>query len=244
MSLITWTQVFLIILFSLFAYLILKKKMYFLISGFATRAEEEQEALIRNGHPQFAGRMFAVLAAGMAVLQLLAFTGFSYTFELQIGFMFLVLFGGMILQAKKDIPSKRRRALITSSTITAVVLVGVGILLFFGMRQPDVTFGDDSVDISGMYGREISYRDIRSAELLDHMPEITYKENGFGFSSSAKGWFRTEDYGSALLFVDLRKTPVLLVETTDGPVFLTGRMPEEVKGWQQGIEQKTDAPAQ
>ena len=243
MSLITWTQVVLIALFALFAYIILKKKAYFLISGFATRPDEEQEALIENGYPQGVGKLFLLLAAGMAALQLTVFFGFSYTFEIQIAFLFIVLFGGSILLSGKEIPKKRKRAFITSSVVAVLVIGGVGILLAVGSSQPELTFTGKAVEISGMYGETIGYKDIRSAELLDELPDIAYKENGFAFSSFARGWFKTRDYGSALLFVDDRQKPVLFLDTTDGPVFITGDTPSETKEWKKQIDEKTDAPA-
>ncbi|MET3576055.1 DUF3784 domain-containing protein [Bhargavaea ullalensis] len=243
MSLIFWTQIVLIVMFALFAYAILKKKAYFLISGFATRADAEQEELIRNGYPQGVGRLFFFLAAGLAVIQILSFFGFSHSFEIQMAFLFLGLFGGLILLSRKEIPQKRKRAFITSSVMAVLVIGGVSVLLLTGSRPVAVTFGPDSLDISGMYGEEISYQDIQSSELLERMPDVSYKENGFGFSSFAKGWFKTKEYGSALLFVDMRKQPVLLIKTTDGPVFLTGASNAQTQQWKKKIDEKTDAPA-
>ncbi|KZE37004.1 hypothetical protein AV656_10490 [Bhargavaea cecembensis] len=240
MSLIFWTQAFLIILFSLFAYLILKRRSYLFISGFATRPEEEQQQLIDNGYPQGVGRMFLMIAAGLLLLMPLGLTGFRYTFEVQMAFMMLVLFGGFIILSRREVPHKRKRALLTSVILTAVVIGGTSALLFTGARQPDVTFGESAMEISGMYGEKIRYRDIRSAELLDTMPTVRYKENGFGFADFSKGHFSVEGHGSSLLFVDSKQTPILLIETSGRPVFLTGSEPEETKSWHNRLQDKTN----
>ncbi|SEJ76253.1 PH domain-containing protein [Bhargavaea ginsengi] len=238
MSLIFWTQVFLIALFALFAYIILKRRSYMLISGFATRSEEEQQQLIENGYPQGVGRIFFLIAAGLLLLMPLGLTGFRYTFEVQMAFMMLVLFGGLIILSRREVPHKRKRSLLISVIMTVVVIGGTAVLLFIGAKQPDVTFGESAIEVSGMYGERILYQDIRSAELLDTMPTVRYKENGFGFADYAKGRFSVEGHGSSLLFVDTEQSPILLIETTDRPVFITGGNPEETESWYRELGQR------
>jgi hypothetical protein len=238
MSLIFWTQVILIILFALFAYLILKRRSYLFISGFATRPKEEQQQLIENGYPQGVGRMFLLIAAGLLLLMPLGLTGFRYTFEVQVAFMMLLLFGGLIILSRREVPHKRKRALLISVIMTIVVIGGTAALLFTGAKQPDVTFSGSAVEISGMYGEEIPYSDIRSAKLLETMPKIRYKENGFGFADYAKGHFSVEGHGSSLLFVDSKQTPILLIQTTDRPIFITGVNPEETESWYTELDQR------
>lgn len=238
MPLIFWTQLFLIGLFAFFAYLILNRRAYLFISGFATRPEKEQEQLIENGYPQGVGRLFLIIAAGLLLLMPLGMTGFRYTFELQLAYMLLMLFGGLILLSRREVPHKRKRALRTSVIMAAVVIGGISALLFTGARQPDVTFGDSAMEISGMYGETIPYSDIRSMKLLDDLPEVRYKENGFGFADYAKGRFSVEGHGSSLLFVDTKQSPVLLIETAGRPVFITGDRPGETKSWHRKLEQK------
>lgn len=238
MSLIFWTQLLLIILFALFAYLILKRRSYMFISGFATRPEEEQKQLIDNGYPQGVGRLFLIISAGLLLLMPLGLTGFRYTFELQMAFMMLVLFGGLIILSRREVPYKRKRAFLTSVIMTVVVIGGTTVLLFIGAKQPDVTLGGSAVEISGMYGEEIPYSDIRSAKLLETMPKIHYKENGFGFADYAKGHFSVEGHGSSLLFVDRKQSPILLIETTNRPVFITGVNPEETESWHTELDQR------
>ena len=238
MSLIFWTQAFLTALFAFFAYLILKRRSYLLISGFATRPKEEQEQLIENGYPQGVGRMFLFIAAGLLLLMPLGLTGFRYTFEVQMAFMMLMLFGGTIILSRREVPHKRKRARLTSVIMAAVVIIGITVLLVTGAKQPDVTFGGSAVEISGMYGEEIAYSDIRSTELLETMPEIRYKENGFGFADYAKGRFSVEGHGSSLLFVDTKQSPILLIETADRPVFITGGNPEETESWHRKLDQR------
>lgn len=238
MSLIFWTQVLLIALFALFAYIILKRRSYMFISGFATRSGEEQQQLIENGYPQGVGRMFLIIASGLLLLMPLGLTGFRYTFEVQMAFMMLVLFGGLIILSRREVPHKRKRSLLISVVMAIVVIGGVSVMLLIGAKQPDVTFGKSSMEISGMYGEKIPYRDIHSVELLDTMPRAGLKENGFGFADYAKGRFSVEGHGSSLLFVDMKQTPILLIKTADRPVFITGGNPEETESWYRELGQR------
>lgn len=56
MGSIIYIQILIIILFSIFTYLILKKKVYSLVSGFNMKSDEEQQQLIKKGYPQAVGR--------------------------------------------------------------------------------------------------------------------------------------------------------------------------------------------
>lgn len=238
MSLIFWTQVFLVALFALFAYIILKRRSYMFISGFATRSKEEQQQLIENGYPQGVGRMFLIIAAGLMILMPLGLTGFRYTFEVQMAFMMLVLFGGLIILSRREVPHKRKRSLLISVIMAVVVIGGVSALLMIGAKHPDFTFGKSAVEISGMYGEKIPYRDIHSVEMLDTMPPVVLKENGFGFADYAKGRFSVEGHGSSLLFVDMKQAPILLIKTTGRPVFITGGSAEETESWYRELGQR------
>jgi hypothetical protein len=89
---------------------------------------------------------------------------------------------------------------------------------------------DDSFEITGMYGDEWRKEDIKSVKLLDEMPEVTWKINGFGLSTMAKGVFKVKDYGKSLLFIE-KEPPYIYVNVGEEHIFINGSSPEETRSW-------------
>ncbi|AIE58973.1 DUF3784 domain-containing protein [Bacillus methanolicus] len=89
-------QLFIVLLLFTLGWAIRKMEANWLIPGFSTRSEEEQQQLIENGYPQKIGTLLIATAAGMAILLPLNFTPFKYVMEVQFGFMFIFLLGGFI----------------------------------------------------------------------------------------------------------------------------------------------------
>ncbi|WP_248892849.1 DUF3784 domain-containing protein [Bacillus methanolicus] len=168
-------QLFVALLLFLFGWAIRKKKAYWLISGFATRSEEEQQQLIKNGYPQKTGALLIATAVGMIILLPLNFTPFKYAMEVQFGFMLVYLLGGFIYLSKYEVPKKRKRSYIIGSVIFVAVNGFVSVMLFLGYQDYELIAKKDTFEITGIYGDEWEYEDIKRIELMEEMPEVTWK---------------------------------------------------------------------
>jgi hypothetical protein len=116
----------------------------------------------------------------------------------------------------------------------------LGTLSYFGYQDFEVKAGQTSFEITGMYGDEWTYSEIESVELLDEMPELTWKQNGFGLSTMAKGQFKVKDYGSSLLFIHKGSAPYLYIETESEKIFINSKNPEHTKRWYQLLAEKAE----
>ncbi|CAM3844973.1 DUF3784 domain-containing protein [Mesobacillus zeae] len=231
-------QLVIILLFFIIGWALLKKKAYWMLSGFRGRPQEEQNLLIENGYPQKAGKLIVYTAAGMTLFLPLFLTPFTYTIEVQFGFMILFLMGGMMYLSKYEVPHKRRRSFIITSSLFVVVLSIISVLTFLGYQEPVLVTRQDSFEITGMYGREWSYKDVKKVELLDKMPKVTYKENGFGMSDMSKGRFHVKEYGSSLLFVRKHSQPILFIKTKDQNIFITAITSDATQDWYNNLKGK------
>ncbi|OIU71819.1 DUF3784 domain-containing protein [Rossellomorea aquimaris] len=223
-------QLFVIALFTLLGWAIRYKKVYELISGYAARSEEEKEELIRNGYPQKNGSLLLLTALGMLLLLPLALTHFRFTMEVQFGFMLIFLMGGMIYLSKYEVPRKRRRSYWISSILMAAVFALIGGITFIGYQKNELIVSKDSFQITGMYGDKWDKGKIETVELLDEMPEVTWKINGFGLSKKAKGVFKVKDYGRSLLFIK-KESSYIYVKVKNQHLFINGGSPEETRLW-------------
>jgi hypothetical protein len=224
-------QLFLIFMFLVFGWAIVKKEAYWLISNFNGRTADEQKELIENGFPQRVGNLMLIIAGGLAILLPLSFTSFDYSMELQFGFMLMFLLGGLIYLSKYEIQAKRKRSYIISSVLAFIIIGFVGGLSFLGYQDFELKTSQESFEITGMYGSVWSYEEIQSVELLDEMPEVTLKQNGFGLSTMSKGQFKVKNYGSSTLFIHKGSSPYLYIELEGKKIFINSKNPEQTKKW-------------
>ncbi|NMD71357.1 DUF3784 domain-containing protein [Bacillus sp. DNRA2] len=228
-------QLFMIGLFFLLGWAIRKKKAYSLISGFATRPLEEQQQLIENGYPQKTGAMLQITAVGMLLLLPLVFTDIKFAMEIEFGFMLFFLLGGFVYLSKFELPKKRKRSYIISTSFFVVITGFVVGLYILGYQEYELIMKKQSFEITGMYGIEWEIQDIKRIELLEEMPKVTSKQNGFGLATLAKGYFTVTGYGRSLLFIQKDHAPYLYIELSNKKIFINNENPDTTKKWYQEL---------
>jgi hypothetical protein len=110
--------------------------------------------------------------------------------------------------------SKSSRAtLVVAGAITALSLVGVGILFAVGLREPVVTIHGDNIQINAMYGTSVNHSNIANISLLDQsMREVGAGSRTNGFNGGAwRGHFT-----AGLLFVTPDSSPTIRIERING----------------------------
>lgn len=233
-------ELLIIALFILMGWAIKKKKAYWLISSFNTRSKEEQEQLIQNGLPQKTGTLMYIIGFGMLLLLPLLFTPFKYAMEVQFGFMLVVIMGGLINLSKYEIPKKRKLSYIISISLTLFLLLFVGGIGYLGYQDFHLRIKEESFEISGVYGDEWGFDEIEEIELMEEMPEVTARTNGFGMSGVSKGYFRVKDYGKSLLFIEHGKAPYLYIKLNDKQVFINSSDSQETENWYKQLIKKAE----
>ncbi|WP_428908366.1 DUF3784 domain-containing protein [Niallia sp. Krafla_26] len=224
-------------LFLVFGWAIRTKQQYGLLSGFNNRSEEEQKELIERGYPQKTGTLLIFTAVGMLLLFPLNFTTLPYVIEVQYGFMMIFLFGGMIYLSRYEVPSKQKKSLWLGLGFSFLIFGFIIVLFFIGYQPNELVVNEDTFEINGMYGDEWNLADIEKIEILHDMPEIHYKENGFGMENLSKGHFYVEKYGSSLLFIR-HQAPYLLIDLKNKSIFINGKNTEQTNGWYEQLKQE------
>ncbi|MGM0750777.1 MAG: DUF3784 domain-containing protein [Bacillota bacterium] len=239
MAILIGIQLIVIVLFSLLGWAIRVKKNYGLISGFVTRTKTEQAELIKNGYPQNTGSLLIYTAFGMLILLPLAFTSFPFVTEVQFGFMIVFLMGGFIYLSKYEVSSKRKRSYWISSTLFIFIVGFVSVLTYLGYEKYELIVKDESFEVTGLYGEVWKLEDVDTVELMEDMPEVTWKINGFGLSTMAKGEFKVKGYGKSLLFLH-KEAPYVYIRVNDQHLFLNGGNPGETKEWYDELSKNID----
>lgn len=232
------THLFPIGLFLLFGYLILKKKVYSLISGFELKTEEEKQQLIESGYPEAIGRVMIYSSIILAVGLLLFLLEIPHAIEISWLVLIVYMFGALIYYNKLDTTKSRKRdqwILIGTFLLTIIILTGAG---YAGFQKNEITVTENELKISGFYGVEWPLAELTKVELVEEIPEVEWRTNGFALGNRLKGNFRLEGLGGGKLFLYVNKPPFLYIEKGDDFVFINDKDSEVTKRWFREIEAK------
>lgn len=116
--------------------------------------------------------------------------------------------------------SKTPKAVIIAITsISAIILIGVVGLFFYGEKDPDASILDDHIQIKAMYGLNIDFSEITNISLIEKSMSdigIGTRTNGYGgIGGALKGNFKSDTIGETLLFVQSKSSPTIKIERTD-----------------------------
>lgn len=202
-------------------------KWYFLISGYNTMSKEKKANVDTAGLGRLMG-IFGYFNGGimiiMAILQALGLKpSMVPVIVIFIASTILLLikaqkYDGNIYDKDGKIRKGAWKTFILSGVVGVVVLVLVGILLFFSSQPTEVNVLEEGVEIKGMYGDVYTWESISNVELIEELPTIELRTNGSALGSKLKGHFRTTEMGSVKLFVDADKSPFIFLETDKGIV--------------------------
>lgn len=117
-----------------------------------------------------------------------------------------------------------------STGIAAVIVLGstlflVILLLVFGFKESKLVILENEILISGMYGETLNYNDILAVHLIDSLPKIKMKSNGFALGEINKGYFKTSDGERIKLLLNSNQKPLLLFTKQNGEkVFFSSKI--------------------
>jgi hypothetical protein len=95
--------------------------------------------------------------------------------------------------------------------IIIVVILSIGLIFYYGMKEPKVIISADGVQIKGMYGLSINWKEINELDTVAQLPKITLRTNGFAFGKTLTGHFKLEGGSKVLLFVKCNNHPYIRV---------------------------------
>jgi uncharacterized protein DUF3784 len=85
--------------------------------------------------------------------------------------------------------------------------------LFYGASKPEIKIVNQQLYVSGIYSVAT---EVESLALVEVLPKILKRTNGYGFGSTFKGNFKLQDYGKAKLYLESLNGPYILVKTKNG----------------------------
>ena len=212
----------------IFGYALKHKKAYWLISGYNTMSEEKKKNVNVKELAEYMANMLYIMGG-------LLFLSFLFLFlkleTLGMIFLFILIpFSAFMVVKAQSFDKNTKRKDGTTKTGTKVligaviggsilIMVGVGILLYFTGKPADFIIQENTLEITGMYGEKIDLKEVTTIELKDELPKILSKTNGSAIGSAKKGYFKLEDLGKVKLFVDTEIPPFIMIQSQDDIVF-------------------------
>ncbi|GGA74531.1 DUF3784 domain-containing protein [Ornithinibacillus halotolerans] len=230
-----WT----LIIYGGITYLIVKKKELSLISGFSNRPKDEQEYLKENGYIDVLGKIMLYSFYMLLLATILPILKVPYGMEIGFGLFTIFLLGGLMYLQKFEVPSKRKKMLWILG-ITNVIIIGfIGWLTLSGSSENEIYIEDDTFVISGMYGIEWPLNQIEEVRILEELPNVKLRKNGFSTGNIKKGMYKLEEpYGNGRLFIKGESGPYLYIAIKDDYVIFNRDSEEEVNKWFEKLMKK------
>jgi hypothetical protein len=105
------------------------------------------------------------------------------------------------------------------SMVVGFPLLAIAILLITGFiyssRPPKIDITPQQIHISGLYGVAEPMANIQELKLLNEIPPVIYKSNGFGFANVRKGKFHLQKWGEGRLFLHSDSPPFIYLKTSE-----------------------------
>ncbi|KAF1084292.1 hypothetical protein SPSYN_02068 [Sporotomaculum syntrophicum] len=206
-----------------------KFKWYWLISGYNTSSPQKQQEMIKKGLGEFMGNSLFFLAGIFAAGAVLQYFGLEMAAATS-WILVLVASAVIVVRALRyNAGDNNKTKTIVALAISLLVLVIASVVIFTGARAPEITVGENSLKISGMYGTELSRDEIKDVQLLNQIPPVKLKTNGFNFGETLKGNLKLEELGTGKLFTGSSKGPFIYIKTKESYIIINFKDPEQTR---------------
>lgn len=204
------------LLFLVLAFAVNTNNARYLLSGYNTMTEEERANFDLKGFLKQFKSFHIFLGLSFGILGSLLF----YQWGQNVVGWFLGLFPMLaylvfIIRARRFDQNPPRYSYWAIGALL-VCIIGVSTLLIYGDQNIDFVVQDQKVHISGMYGAEFEIDDIQSFRLVDDLPPISSRVNGFAMDPVFKGYFRTKAGDRVKLLVLSKASPLLYIQLKNG----------------------------
>ena len=204
-------------LFVLMGLLVTENNAKYLLAGYNTMSKEDRNKVDIKAYIPYFRKFHLVLGISLFLLG----SAFTYLISETAGGIFLTVYP-LLAYLYFFVTGRRywKEVSPKKSKMSFIILVGsllfvVG-LMALGLKEDMLSLESDAVVIEGSYGETLSPPDILSIELVDRLPKITLRTNGFALGTVRKGYFRTKDKETVKLILNGKQRPLILLTKTDG----------------------------
>lgn len=205
------------LLFFAIGFIVTEKNAKYLLSGYNTMDEEDRKKVDIKAYILYFRNFHIILGVSFLILGSIL----TYFISENAGGIFLavypilayIYFIATSSKYSKGLSSKWNKVGVIILLGTLIFVVG---LLGYGFKENKLNFNSTNIEFKGSYGETLTKSEIQSIELVDQLPEIILKTNGFALGTINKGFFKTKNGEIVKLILNSDNKPVILFTKTDG----------------------------
>lgn len=205
--------------------------IFLFIRNFSSTSNQNE--IKRN---QLLGISFLVVAVGIIIVFIPDYNAISFIIALMAFIIVDFVLVCIILKktqlnwlADESVSAKKKkRDIIISIAVFAVVFVILAASLIIEAKPPVYIIKDDSLVISTQYGKTINFSDIEDVQLKNNLPDNLGKRRGINLKNILKGHFRA-DGDHIDVFVDTSIPSYIYIYTKDGLTILNQQSSSETQ---------------
>lgn len=206
----------LVFLFLILGVVLKYLKWDWLIAGYNTMSKEQKQEVDIEGLRNFLSNSMFIMSAIFLVAFLFSYVGYNTSalvaFIMLIVYSIFMMFYVQRFYRNKKIQRKNIIIIIAILLITGALIRGV---FLFGAGDTEISVDSQEIIISGMYGTTISLDELKEIRLIEQIPRIIVRTNGYSLGNTLKGNFKLEEYGKVKLFLVSDQGPFLLLRNQE-----------------------------
>jgi hypothetical protein len=188
----------------------------YLLSGYNTLSAQEQKKVDIKSYVAAFRRFHILLAGSFLIIELVLIYFISdVAAGIFMGAYPIIAYLYFIISSRKYFSAISGKWHIVCVVILVAILVFVSGLLYEGLRESKLIISNGTITLTGSYGEQLSASDIESVELVNQLPVIAAKSNGFGLGSIRKGYFRTSEGATVKLILNGNQSAYVLLTKSD-----------------------------
>lgn len=207
-----------IIFFSL-GFIVTENNAKYLLAGYNTMTEKERQNFdiksyipyFRNFHI-FLGSSLFIICLAIYYLVSPDWSGIVMIIYPSIAYIYFIWKGN---QFSKLNDGKQKRKTTIAMVFMFSVFLAIVAMFFHSLQDNKIEIGNNIIKIKGDYGMEIKTNEIKTIQLVDKLPEISIRTNGFALQTIKKGYFKTANGEKIKLLINTDKQPIIYITTTD-----------------------------
>ena len=213
------------LLFIAIGYIITEKNAKYLLSGYNTMSEEDRKAFDLSSYIPAFRRFHLFLGVSFLLIgSALTFLISETAAGIFIALYPIVAYIGFFWIGKKYYRGNKGKGSNIGIGILIAALIFILALMAFGARENEMRISNEKITINGMYDEEIAVSGILSVCLVDSLPAITLRINGFGLGNIRKGYFKTSNGVVVKLIMNSGNNPcILITKKTGEEIFYSAR---------------------
>lgn len=208
------------VIFVSVGFIVTKNNAKYILSGYNTMSEAERALFDIEGYLKLFKRFHIILGVSLFVGTMLIslinnnWASMFMTLYPLVAYMYLIIAG-----SKFNANKSQKMASYVVGGVVLVVAALVVISQFSDYETSELVLKDNVLEIKGSFGVTMTKQEILDQKLINELPEISFKLNGFAAGDYAKGSFKLKNGRAVKIYVNKKVSPVILLNTSKGDIY-------------------------